>query len=107
MRQILLIYVVLFALLPFIRAFRCGTQTNITFVPDVAEALAQYGGFNESTTGLWQRGTNVFDIGQYQPYPNLRQPWPVLFRRNGKRVRVVQYCYDNEATREQLNCVVK
>jgi hypothetical protein len=107
MRQILLFYIVLFALLPFIRAFRCGTQTNFTLVPDVTAALAQYGGFNESTIGLRQRGTNMFEVGQYQPFSNPRQPWPIWTRSNGEQVRVVQYCYDNVATREALDCAVK
>jgi hypothetical protein len=107
MRQILLFYIVLFALLPFIRAFRCGTQTNFTLVHDVTAALVQYGGFNESTIDLRQRGTNLFDVGQYQQFPSPRQPWPIWQRKNGEQVRVVQYCYDNVATREALDCAVK
>lgn len=103
----MLYYIVLFTLLSFILVFTCGTQSNFTLIPDITAALAHYGGFNESTIDLSQRGTNLFDVGQYQPYPNPRQPWPIWRRKNGQQVRVVQYCYDNAATREALDCAVK
>ena len=106
MRQTLLFYIVLFALLPFIRAFRCEAQTNVTFVPDVAAALAQYGGFNESALGLRQRGTNAFDQGADRIDETLTQPWPVWIRHNDQNPHVIHYCYDNADTRNRLNCVL-
>jgi hypothetical protein len=106
MRQILLFYVVAFALLPFIRAFKCGTQTNITFVSDLAAALSQYGGFDESAVDLRQRGTNVFDQGADKVGTNLRQPWPVWPRQNNQNPHVIHYCYETAYDRSRLNCVV-
>lgn len=106
MRQVLLFFIVLFALLPFIRAFRCGAQTNITFVPDVAAALAQYGDFNESSLGLRKRGTNVFDQGADKVGTDLRQPWPVWPRHNNQNPHVIHYCYETPYVRSRLNCVV-
>ncbi|KAJ8107672.1 hypothetical protein OPT61_g8707 [Boeremia exigua] len=62
----------------------CRVRSNATMVPDVAAALVQYAGASEIAAGY-------------------KQPWPEVVR-NGRKVRVVTYCYTNKVARDRLDC---
>lgn len=64
--------------------FDCTVQSNATMIEDAWATQAQYGAASEIQAGL-------------------KQPRPEVVR-NGRRVRVVTYCYETAAAREYLDC---
>lgn len=85
MCQVLLFCLALFIFLPFVVArSECRVRSNVAMVPDVAAAQVQYGAASELEAGL-------------------AQPWPEI-ERNGRKLRVVTYCYSNRAIRDWFDC---
>ncbi|KAJ4986430.1 hypothetical protein SVAN01_08122 [Stagonosporopsis vannaccii] len=78
----------LLALLPFAvsrhTGSECTVRSNVSIVSDVAAAPVQHGAASQLQAGT------VY-------------PWPEV-ERNGRKLRVVTYCYSNEAVRTYFDC---
>src|SRR5690242_7396415 len=83
-----LFYLGLFTLLPFAVARRTGSEctvrSNVTMVSDVSTAPVQHGAASNLQAGF-------------------AYPWPEV-ERNGRKIRVVTYCYSNEEVRNYFDC---
>lgn len=63
----------------------CSALSDTTIVPSIAYAEAQLG------SASYIQG-------------HLAEPWPLIKSPNGRRLRVVRYCYADKATRDLLHC---